>query len=144
MLTKYTEWSPSAVKEYITTIKDHVKAKGTFAYSFDVAVLKAPCTEVFTAFGAEDGFEEQVGRFVTAVKGDMPEGYKGADYGGEVKVDGEGGGNGEKSVRMVIGWVSKEAHVEAKGKPGAIQENIGELRTKRRGVDLFHVNFKEL
>lgn len=26
----------------------------------------------------------------------------------------------------------------------AIQENIGELRAKRKGVDLFHVNFKEL
>ncbi|KAK0669409.1 hypothetical protein QBC41DRAFT_274713 [Cercophora samala] len=138
-----TEWlSPSAANKYIASTKDHVQAKETLAYQFDTAVLKAPCTEVFTAFETEEGFEEQVGRFVSAVEGDKPEGYEGADYGGEVKVDGDG--DGEKSVRMVIGWVSKEAHVEAKGRPGAIQENIEELRTKRKGVDLFHVNFKEL
>ncbi|CAP69559.1 uncharacterized protein PODANS_1_12170 [Podospora anserina S mat+] len=138
-----TEWSSaSAAKQCITRIKDHVRAQETFVYQFDTAVLKAPCTEVFTAFETEEGFEEQVARFVSAVEGDKLEGYKGADYGAEVKVDGDGAG--EKSVRMVIGWVSKEAHVEAKGKPGAIQENIGELRAKRKGVDLFHVNFKEL
>ncbi|KAK0729362.1 hypothetical protein B0T21DRAFT_385435 [Apiosordaria backusii] len=137
-----TEWSsPSAAKDYITSISDHVRAKETLAYSFDTAVLKAPCTEVFTAFGTEEGFDEQVGRFVAAIEGNKPEGYKGAAFGADVKVDGNGE---ERSVRMVIGWVSKEAHVEAKGKPGAIQEHIGELRTKRKAVDLFHVNFKEL
>ncbi|KAK4195174.1 hypothetical protein QBC40DRAFT_316912 [Triangularia verruculosa] len=137
-----SEWSSaSTAREYIASVQD-LEAKEISAFSLDTGVLKAPCTEVFTAFGTEEGFEEQVGRFVTAVDENKPEGYKGADYGGEVKVvDGE---EGEKSVRMVIGWVSKEAHVEAKGKPGAIQENIGELRTKREGVDLFHVNFKEL
>lgn len=54
--------------------------------------------------------------FVSVVEGDKLEGYKGVDYGVEVKVDGDG--VGEKSVRMVIGWVSKEVYVEVKGKLG--------------------------
>jgi hypothetical protein len=82
-------------------------------------VLGAPCTEVFTAFGVEEGFAENVGRFVGAVDGDAPEGYRGAAFGESVDLEEDGNGDGgEKAVRMVIGWTSREAHLEAKGKPG--------------------------
>ncbi|KAK4044536.1 hypothetical protein C8A01DRAFT_42716 [Parachaetomium inaequale] len=107
------------------------------------AALGAPCTEVFTAFGVEDGFAEgNVGRFVSAVGARPPEGFEGLAFGESVQ--GDDGGGEERAVRMVIGWVSREAHLEAKGAPGAIQENIHELRVLRRAVDLFHVAFREL
>jgi hypothetical protein len=84
------------------------------------SVLRAPCTEVFTAFGVEEGFAENVRRFVGAVDGQPPEGYRGAAFGEGVGLeDGNENGDGEeKAVRMVIGWTSREAHLEAKGKPG--------------------------
>jgi hypothetical protein len=77
-------------------------------------LLAAPCTEVFTAFGVEEGFGEGAERFMRAVGANPPEGYYGAAF-GEGVGDGEGG---EKASRMVLGWVSREAHFEAKGKPG--------------------------
>ncbi|KAK4154623.1 hypothetical protein C8A00DRAFT_42624 [Chaetomidium leptoderma] len=102
------------------------------------SVLGAPCTEVFTAYGVEEGFVGNVGRFVSCVDADPPEGYRGA------AVFGDGNGDGEKVVRMVIGWASREAHLVAKEGSGAIRENIHELRVLRRAVDLFHVAFREL
>lgn len=137
----------------------------------------APCTEVFTAFGAEDGFMGNVWRFVSALDVRPPEGYEGAAVGEGIQVGLDEDRGGEAVVRMVIGWVSREAHLEAKGKPGgeycvtplsyrlcvrlgrgdddanhgvcvcacaAIQDNIHELRTLRRAVELFHVTFKEI
>lgn len=74
-------------------------------------VFDAPCTEIFTAFGAEEGFAGNVGRFVRAVDGAPPVGYRGAVFGESV-------GDGERIVRLAIGWESREAHLEAKGRPG--------------------------
>ncbi|KAK4242359.1 hypothetical protein C8A03DRAFT_11478 [Achaetomium macrosporum] len=102
-------------------------------------VFEQPCTEVFTGFGALEGFAGNVGRFVQKMKENPPEGYRGVAFGESVGLEGE-----EKAVRMVIGWTSREAHLEAKEKPGAIQDNIHELRTLRKAVDLYHVEFKEL
>jgi hypothetical protein len=77
------------------------------------AVFGQPCTEVFTGFGVEEGFTGNVGRFAHKMKENPPEGYKGVAFGESIGLEGE-----EKAVRMVIGWTSREAHLEAKQKPG--------------------------
>ncbi|SPQ18871.1 431b65df-f055-47f0-b2f0-fa0f1d8c0597 [Thermothielavioides terrestris] len=107
------------------------------------AVLRAPCTEVFTAFGVEDGFGANAAEFMRSLDGNPPEGYKGAAF-GESLADADVDVAGERTARMVLGWTSREAHLEAKAKPGAIQDNIHLVRTLRKAVDLFHVQFKEL
>ncbi|KAK4128205.1 hypothetical protein N657DRAFT_638629 [Parathielavia appendiculata] len=149
-----TEWSSVAKAARGLYCSSSLGAHETLAFAVPQAwssVLSGPCTEVFTAFGAEDGFVENVRRFVGAVDDNPPEGYRGAAVGEGVGLtDGDGNGNGnrggenEKLVRMVIGWTSREAHLEAKGQPGAIQDNIHELRVLRKAIDLFHVKFKAL
>ncbi|KAL2122694.1 hypothetical protein VTJ04DRAFT_3149 [Mycothermus thermophilus] len=109
-----------------------------------LAVVSAPCTEIFTAFGAEEGFVANVGRFVAAVDANQPEGYKGGSFAESVDLSLESTTQQDKVVRMLIGWTSREAHIEAKAKPGAIQDNIELLRVLRKSVDLFHVEFKQL
>jgi hypothetical protein len=123
-----TEWSSrEAARGYCSS--ELLDVKETLAFALGAssqrrqawrAALRAPCTEVFTAFGVEEGFAENVARFVGAVGGERPEGFEGAGWVGEgvgVGVAGEEV-DGEKVVRMVIGWTSREAHLEAKGRPG--------------------------
>lgn len=83
-----------------------------------LAVVSAPCTEIFTAFGAEEGFVANVGRFVAAVDANQPEGYKGGSFAESVDLSLESTTQQDKVVRMLIGWTSREAHIEAKAKPG--------------------------
>ncbi|KAK1757486.1 hypothetical protein QBC47DRAFT_157363 [Echria macrotheca] len=107
-------------------------------------VLRAPCVEVFTAFQAQDGFGENVERFLRAmdVEEDKPKGYHGGVVllqKGDVK-----GGEG-KVYRALLGWDSVEAHSRAKGEEGGvIGREIWLLRERRGAVDLFHVEFKEV
>lgn len=127
-----TEWSSREAarcycsSELVVSSSAELDVKETLGFVFDASqqrqtwrsALRAPCTEVFTAFGAEEGFAENVARFVAAVGDERPEGFEGASWFGEdvdlVEVDGDG----EKVVRMVIGWASREAHLEAKARPG--------------------------
>ncbi|KAL2255540.1 hypothetical protein VTK26DRAFT_3161 [Humicola hyalothermophila] len=139
-----TEWSSrESATSYLSSLGTSVEAKETLLIAMTSPsrrALEAPCTEIFTAFGAEEGFMEAVGRFVAAVEKTPPVGYLGAQFGESTGGDGDG----DKAVRMLLGWTSKEAHLEAKGAPGAIQDNIHELRALRKAVDLFHVQFKKL
>ncbi|KAK4452997.1 hypothetical protein QBC34DRAFT_397631 [Podospora aff. communis PSN243] len=119
----------------------------TLLFEFDVncdplVPLMAPCTEGFTGFGAEEGFEGNVKRFLEAVDGERVslKGY----YGGVVGV-GVGKDEGGGIVRLLLGWESVEAHGEAKAvEEGVILRNIHELRSLRREVELFHVEFREV
>ena len=83
------------------------------------AVLEAPTTEIFTGYGAETGFAENVKDFSEKVDAEKPEGYLGAVH-GEVleEISQAPDGPKGKAVKLVIGWTSKDAHIEAKGKPG--------------------------
>ncbi|KAG7292388.1 hypothetical protein NEMBOFW57_002423 [Staphylotrichum longicolle] len=147
-----TEWSSrDAAARGGAKVQTQVKVNETLGFDASPSAsaaweraLMAPCTEVFTAFGAEDGFVGNVWRFVSALDVRPPEGYEGAAVGEGIQVGLDDDKEGEVVVRMVIGWVSREAHLEAKGKPGAIQDNIHELRTLRRAVELFHVPLKEI
>jgi hypothetical protein len=123
-------------------------------------VLDAPCTEVFTAYGTDnvEAFAGQVSAFVDKVEENPPTGYFAAAVGlnsGVVAGEGDGeeggqqeggggsgggGGGGEEgegdnTVRLLIGWASKESHMAAKGvEGGVLGENIHLLRTGRRWV----------
>lgn len=74
-------------------------------------------TEVFTGYGAEAGFEDRVREFAARVGGEAPAGYRGCAV-GPVEVEGEGEGRGGPAVGLVVGWDSREAHLEAKGRAG--------------------------
>jgi hypothetical protein len=132
------------------------------------AALNAPCTEVMTAYGVEEGtFLKQCGLFMDRVDAGVgrDEGYHGYALGGETlgdvkKVD---GGPSGKGVVLILGWDSKEAHLQAKGKPGrklfiffspadaepfcnrpansaaAISDNINLVRSAREDVSLVSV-----
>ncbi|KAK4250824.1 hypothetical protein C7999DRAFT_28653 [Corynascus novoguineensis] len=142
----YTEWSSTdAAVSYSSSQLGNAKETFVFAVPQKHAsgwqsAVAAPCTEVFTAYGAEDGFLGNLDQFLDAVNANAPEGFYGGSPGEGVALK-EGD---EKVVRGVLGWKSREAHFEAKDKPGAIQENIHLLRVMRRAVDLFHVQLREL
>jgi len=70
--------------------------------------LDAPCTELFTAYGIEDVFVENTGKFLGLIK--ETEGFLGAQFGEAV---GRGEGE-ERAARVVIGWRQKEDHDRSK------------------------------
>jgi len=82
------------------------------------AALSAPTTEVFTGFGVEPGFDSSVREFAARVTAEGPVGYHGCAAGPSVEDIGKPDGEKGPAVMLVIGWDSKEAHTEAKGKPG--------------------------
>ncbi|EGS17971.1 uncharacterized protein CTHT_0059840 [Thermochaetoides thermophila DSM 1495] len=101
--------------------------------------LDAPCTELFTAYGIEDVFVENTGKFLGLIK--ETEGFLGAQFGEAV---GRGEGE-ERAARVVIGWRQKEDHDRSKADAeSAIMKNIGLIRQGRKAGDLFHVEFKQL
>ncbi len=73
-------------------------------------VLGVPTTEVFSAWGIEEGFYENVKTFVAKVDGEKPKGYFGAVLGKGVE-DGD-------VLRGLLGWESVAAHGAAKAQEG--------------------------
>lgn len=118
-----TEWSTAAAaltyrsSQLASSLAAAGKENETLVFNAPgdwAAVLAAPCTEVFTSFGVEEGFAANAVQFTSSLDANPPEGYKGAAF-GEGIVGGEGQ---DRTARMVLGWTSREAHYEAKGKPG--------------------------
>jgi len=108
---------------------------------------RAPVTEVATFFKAEDSFLENVEKFAKATEDGKPEGFYGAAYGkviekivkhGDIAKD-----DTEKSnaVVLLIGWESKEVHLKFRD-TALFKENIGLLREKNGGAEMFHVPFQ--
>ncbi|KAL2154186.1 hypothetical protein VTH82DRAFT_2862 [Thermothelomyces myriococcoides] len=141
----YTEWNAteaalSYVKKQLLTGADK-----TFVFAISQSQLqrwsdavRSPTTEIFTAFGTEDGFTDNLGAFLNAMNNGQLEGYHGGGFGTGVPLEGE---SDEKVVRGALGWESRDAHNKAKENPGALQDNIHLVRQLRRAVDLFHVQF---
>jgi quinol monooxygenase YgiN len=97
-----------------SVITAHVSLEGSPEKALDV-----PCTEVLTAYGVEPAFIGQCRDFIVKLDAGKLAGYHG--YGlGEVHQDIAKDSAGEKgpAVILIIGWDSKEAHLEAKAKPG--------------------------
>ena len=110
-------------REIYETVSSSEEEKGRDEDEDLRAVLaSAPCTEVFTGFGAEQGFVGNVLRFASEVGRERPKGY----FGGVVlrSVKGQKGqekGEGEEGddvVRLLLGWQSVQAHGDAKGVEG--------------------------
>ncbi len=82
---------------------------GTFTLEFGGspdAALEAPTTEIFTGYGVEASFFDTTTQFLAKIDADPPKkGYFGGAVGKDVSGD---------SVKLLIGWDSKEAHSEAK------------------------------
>ncbi|KAK2004604.1 hypothetical protein LX36DRAFT_353560 [Colletotrichum falcatum] len=117
------------------------------ADSDPAAVLEAPCTEVFVAFGVDDSFVGQTAEFVQGLTqgGASLEGFRGHAYGAiSTPLAVEGSEDEEKgpAVTLLLGWDSKQAHLDAKAKAGPISDNIHLLRSGRKSVSSYHVNLK--
>ncbi|ERT02809.1 uncharacterized protein SPSK_09624 [Sporothrix schenckii 1099-18] len=48
------------------------------------------------------------------------------------------------AVKLVVGWTSREAHLEAKEKAGPIKDNIELLRAGHKATNLYHVKLQKL
>lgn len=108
--------------------------------AFPPAVLgQAPVIEFATFFGAEPAFLANVQRFMEAVG--EPDGVLGAAFGETVEADvvkhAEQGGEveGGKAVVLLIGWTSKEMHMQFR-ETETFAKNIGLLREKCTGAEM--------
>lgn len=107
---------------------------------------RAPCTEVATFFHCEDSFLENVEKFSKMLDQGRPEGYYGAAYGRVIeKIVKHGDISKEdvaqsEAVVLLIGWESKEIHLKFRDAT-LFKENIGLLREKNGGAEVFHVPF---
>lgn len=85
-----------------------------------LAVLQAPCTEIVTAYGIQDGFEKNIHDFLVKVDAEKLAGYQGGAIGKvDEEISKEEGGEKGPALMLVVGWDSLEAHTDAaKAKPG--------------------------
>ncbi|CAI4216758.1 unnamed protein product [Parascedosporium putredinis] len=113
----------------------HLSLEGTLETALDV-----PCTEFVTAYGVEPTFIGRCREFITKVDASHLEGYHGYAF-GEVDQHIAKDAKGQKApaVILIVGWDSKEAHIEAKAKPGPIGENIHLIRTAREDLGVVSI-----
>ncbi|CAM1506723.1 Fc.00g063640.m01.CDS01 [Cosmosporella sp. VM-42] len=109
-------------------------------------VLGAPCTEICTAWGTDDGFLEERGApFSVAVDKAGLDGFHAIGWGGfeQSPLDGADVITGP-AVRLILGWDSKQAHMQHKGVGSAIDQNIDYITSGRKQFDMIHVNLTKL
>ena len=82
-------------------------------------VLAAPVMEICIAFDIQPGYTDAVGKFVGYVDKDWPEGYHGAAYGECASLLSDQDGIApSRAANLILGWDSKQAHEDAKARPG--------------------------
>jgi len=90
---------------------------------------------------------DNIAKFAAALEEGVPEGYVGVAYGAVlekiVRHKDIEKGDVEKSsaIALMIGWESKEMHLKFRDSD-LFKENIGLLREKNSGVEMFHVLFR--
>lgn len=85
------------------------------------AALGAPCTEVFTCYGVDEGFlDGHMKPFADGVEAGKPLGFHGSAY-GEFEQEREDKPTGP-AVRILLGWDSKEAHLAQRGEGKGMRE----------------------
>ncbi|KAH6690233.1 hypothetical protein BKA61DRAFT_684526 [Leptodontidium sp. MPI-SDFR-AT-0119] len=101
----------------------------------------APVIEFATFLDTKPHFLDNVDKFMKAVG--VPEKCYGGAWGDSVETDVgkhvDGSVKGKVTV-LLIGWESKEAHMEFR-ETETFAENIGLLREGMGGVEMFHVSF---
>ncbi|KAL6873217.1 hypothetical protein J3F83DRAFT_732500 [Trichoderma novae-zelandiae] len=113
----------------------------------DAAVpLEAPCTEIFTSFGADDDYlENRLDPFVKAITSANLPGLVGGFTAEFAPVRHVGVDEPEpKTVVLLLGWNSKADHEAQRGEGKVIDNNIHLIRSGRKSVSMAHVNFKKL
>ncbi|ROT37315.1 hypothetical protein SODALDRAFT_324939 [Sodiomyces alkalinus F11] len=114
--------------------------------------LDAPCTEVVVAYGIRravfvDNLHIFSDRMTEGGRAGSMEGWH-ANAWGEVTTPlpaPAGGAEGHAAV-LLVGWDSKEAHLNAKAVPGPISDNIELIRKEREALTMlqYHVNLNRL
>ncbi|KAB5580814.1 hypothetical protein GE09DRAFT_1083753 [Coniochaeta sp. 2T2.1] len=110
-------------------------------------VFTAGTTEVATGYGAEPGYEKNMRGFNDVIISDLKDregsGFHGSVVGVSTEdISKEERGDKGPAVTLVVGWDSKEKHMEGK-ELGSIPDKIGLIRVLRREMDMWHVIFKE-
>ncbi|KAM4059668.1 Dimeric alpha-beta barrel [Hirsutella rhossiliensis] len=112
-----------------------------------LAALAAPCTEVFSAYGAAQSFlDDRMTPFADNVDAGRLPGYRGSAYGRFDRLLHHGSLASPDGIVVVIliGWDSKDAHMAQRGEGKLIDQHIHYVREDRESVDLYHVSLTKL
>ncbi|UNI21033.1 hypothetical protein JDV02_007063 [Purpureocillium takamizusanense] len=102
------------------------------------AALGAPCTEVFTAYGASpDWLDARMKPFAAAVSAAHLQGYHGSAYGqfdllAQAGVEAPAG----ITISFILGWDSKAAHLSHRGEGKLIDNNLHYVNSDRKSTDM--------
>ncbi|KAG6004202.1 hypothetical protein E4U21_001310 [Claviceps maximensis] len=110
------------------------------------AALNAPCTEVFTTYGASDSWlEVRLKPFVASVDAAHLPGHHGSFYGQyDVLMHDSPHPPEGNTVSMMLGWDSKEVHLAEMADDTVTDKNIHHVQKERKSTDMYHVNLKRL
>ncbi|KAG8675167.1 hypothetical protein FPOAC2_01212 [Fusarium poae] len=110
------------------------------------SALHAPITEICTCWDIDHTFtEDNMKQFAVACSEGKLAGLHGLAYGEFVQGEHE-----DSSVipgrasRLLMGWDSKEAHLQHKNSGSAIDDNIYYLLARNKGLEIYHVPLKKL
>ncbi|KAF5660971.1 dimeric alpha-beta barrel [Fusarium heterosporum] len=108
--------------------------------------LHAPVTEFCTCWGADETFtEDNMKPFAIACEGGGLAGFHGLAYGEFVQ-----GEHKDPSVipgrasRLLLGWDSKDAHLQHKNSGSVIDDNVYYLLARNKSLEIYHVPLKKL
>lgn len=92
--------------------------------------LEAPTTEIATGYGAEEGYEKNMREFSEVLNGELKgkedAGFHGCVVGTTVQdISREEGGEKAKAVALVVGWDSREKHMEGREVGGKSSSRSG-------------------
>ncbi|KAF4996460.1 hypothetical protein FDECE_12433 [Fusarium decemcellulare] len=138
--------SSSAATEWQASLRallvEHPIVSPTAEYTGDaLAALHAPITEFCTCWGAEDNFtNDNMKPFAEACDSAGLAGFHGLAYAEFVQTEHE-----NPSVipglasRLLLGWDSKEAHLQHKNSGSVIDDNVYYLLARNKSLEMYHV-----
>jgi hypothetical protein len=132
------EYTP--FKNRLSTLMESVSLNHFRPTPFPPTILaQAPCIEFATFQDAEGGFLSNVEKFTKILAEGKPSGYLGHTYGPVVeKISGKDGTEGN-AVRLLIGWQSKEKHMEFRDTE-LFKDNVALLREKNGGAEVVRIH----
>ncbi|EXA53271.1 hypothetical protein FOQG_07336 [Fusarium oxysporum f. sp. raphani 54005] len=108
--------------------------------------LHAPITEFCTCWGADETFtEDNMKPFAVACEEGGLAGLHGLAYGEFVQGEHENPSViPGRASRLLMGWDSKEAHLQHKNNGSVIDDNVYYLLARNKSLEIYHVPFKTL
>ncbi|KAF4975410.1 hypothetical protein FZEAL_7788 [Fusarium zealandicum] len=110
------------------------------------AALRAPITEFCTCWGADETFtNDNTKPFAEACDAGGLAGFHGLAYGEFVQPDHEDASviSGLAS-RLLLGWDSKEAHMQHKNNGSVIDDNVYYLLERNKSLEMYHVPLQKV